>query len=197
MAAHLHRILIDYWEKRYNPSFPAVLISPSDSHTPVDYVHLSIDPAASPVPRPEYSLWDSWALSYVEDQQWTIPCPSSLPSTLSTLHKRGSRLDLANYWEVYCSNLFSGIFHLPGWTVFFCLTLLSISGSHRTPLYALCCDQTKGFDPPNQRVLSSILTAPFSWMSHIKLKQLLDLLTYFMWLASQNRVVLFLPLNPH
>jgi len=45
-------------------------------------------------------------------------------------------------------------------------------------------------------LLSLILTAPFSWMSHIKLKQLLDLLMYFMWLASQNSMVLFLPLNP-
>jgi len=53
-AAHLHRILNDYREKRSNPSLPAILITPSDSRTPVDYVYLSIDPAASAVPRPDW-----------------------------------------------------------------------------------------------------------------------------------------------
>jgi len=64
-AAHLHRILKDYREKRPNLPFPAILITP----------YLSIDTAASAVPRPAWledirdTLLGPWPSSYLEGQQ--------------------------------------------------------------------------------------------------------------------------------
>ena len=51
-AAHLHRILKNYQEKESNPPLPPILITASDSRTPVDYVYLSIDPSVSGRQRP-------------------------------------------------------------------------------------------------------------------------------------------------
>ena len=53
-AAYLHRISKDYQDKELNPPLPAVLVTASDSRTPVDYVYLSIDPAASALHRPDW-----------------------------------------------------------------------------------------------------------------------------------------------
>ena len=53
-AAHLHRILRDYRDKESNPPLPPILVTASDSRTPVDYVYLTIDPSASALPRPDW-----------------------------------------------------------------------------------------------------------------------------------------------
>lgn len=53
-AAYLHRISKDYQDKELNPPLPAVLVTASDSRTPVDYVYLFIDPAASALHRPDW-----------------------------------------------------------------------------------------------------------------------------------------------
>jgi len=138
-------------------------------------------------PAPGPDRWEKWQLCLLSDCALTlitdllnyhILCSHFLPcvksSTLSTLHKRGSRLDLTNYHGVCCSNLlvnlsFAWLNHLllpylaehlvipegqiatqPGVQAHDLLSFFSQleawSDSHHTPMYALRRDQTKGFD---------------------------------------------------
>ena len=138
-------------------------------------------------PAPGPDRWEKWQLRLLSDPALSLVADllnyhvlnSHFPacvkvSTLSTIHKRGSRLELANYRGVCCSNLLINLSfawlnrlllpyladHLvipegqiatqPGVQARDLLSFFSQlevwSDRHHVPLYALRRDQMKGFD---------------------------------------------------